>query len=271
MADARTVKLRTGTEMSYAESGDPAGLPVLCLHGYGDSWRSFELMMKAMPPHLRMISISHRGHGDSSCPEDGFTPKDFATDAVALLDALGIDKAVVVGHSMGSFIAQRLTLDAPERVLALVLVGSFATLKGHEAVDEIWEGVVQHLTDPVDADFVREFQTGTMAMPVDPAFIEVILEESMKIPAKVWRAAMRGMMDADHRDELAGIKVPTLIIWGDQDQLFALEHEEALTGAMPSARFVAWEGVGHGVQWEVPERIASEVAGFIEREVARPA
>ncbi len=264
MAEAQIVELSNGTQMSWVESGDPAGLPVLCLHGYGDSLRSFETMTPHLPAGLRVLAVSHRGHGDSPRPErdEDYTVGHFAADAIAFLEAMGIDRAVIVGHSMGSFVAQRIAIDAPERVIGLVLIGSFVTLNGHAGIDEMWQEVVRHLEDPVDPDFIREFQTGTIAMPVDPAYVEVIVGESLKLPARIWRGAMAGMMGQDHSRALAAMHRPTLIIWGDRDALFDADDEAALRAAIPHARFVTYQGVGHGVQWEVPERVAGDVGAF---------
>lgn len=261
-AGQNTTRLDTGTEMAWVESGDAAGVPVLCLHGYGDSLRSFETMTPHLPGGLRVFAVSHRGHGDSPKPEDGYTIDRFAEDAMAFLDAMGIARAVVVGHSMGSFVAQRIAIDHPDRVLGIVLIGSFVTLNGHDGVEEMWREVIDGIADPVDEAFVREFQTGTIAMPVDPAYVEVIVSESMKLPARVWRGAMAGMRGRDHTDELAAMSRPTLIIWGDRDALFGPEHEDALRAAIPHAAFLAYEGVGHGVQWEVPQRTAADVGAF---------
>lgn len=264
MAQAQLVTLANGTRMSFRESGDPAGLPLLCLHGYGDSLRSFERMMPHLPAGLRALAVSHRGHGDSPRPErdEDYTVAHFAEDAVAFLDAMKIDRAVIVGHSMGSFVAQRIAIDAPERVIGLVLIGSFVTLNGHEEIEAMWQEVVRHMEDPVDPDFIREFQTGTIAMPVDPDYVEVIVAESLKLPARIWRGAMAGMMGQDHSRALAAMKRPTLIVWGDKDALFGPDDEAALRAAIPHARFVTYEGVGHGVQWEVPERVAGDVGSF---------
>ena len=258
------IRLANGTQMAWRQSGDPEGLPVLCLHGYGDSLRSFETMVPHMPSGLRVLAVSHRGHGDSPRPEreEDYTIAAFAEDALAFLDAMGIARAVVVGHSMGSFVAQRIAIDAPGRVIGLVLIGSFVTLNGHAGIEEMWQEVVRHMEDPVDPDFIREFQTGTIAMPVDPGYVEVIVAESLKLPARIWRGAMAGMMGQDHTEALATMALPTLIVWGDRDTLFDADAEAALCSAIPHARFVTYEGVGHGVQWEVPLRVAGDVGAF---------
>ncbi|MCG8419715.1 MAG: alpha/beta hydrolase, partial [Proteobacteria bacterium] len=78
--------------------------------------------MGYLPGDLRVVAPSQRGHGDSGHPAGGYGVDDFAADAIALLDALGIERAAVVGHSMGSFIAQQVALRAPQRVTHLILI-----------------------------------------------------------------------------------------------------------------------------------------------------
>lgn len=100
---------------------------MLFLHGYTDSWFSFSPTLERLPAGIRAIVPTQRGHGDSEKPGCCYQPADFAADVVALLDELGIERATIVGHSYGSFVAQRLAIDHAERVNALVLIGSGTT------------------------------------------------------------------------------------------------------------------------------------------------
>src|SRR5687767_1188831 len=112
-----TVTLANGLRLPYIEQGDPAGIPVIMLHGITDSMRSFEPVLPYLPSSIRAIALTQRGHGDAARPADGYTCGDFAADVPGVMDALGIARAVIVGHSMGSYDAQRVALDYPERVL----------------------------------------------------------------------------------------------------------------------------------------------------------
>jgi non-heme chloroperoxidase len=147
-------ELPEGVRLQYAESGDASGVPVLLLHGLADSWRAFEPVLQHLPGSLRVFALSQRGHGDSSRPETGYGLDDFAMDIVAFHDALGLDAVVVVGHSLGSSVAQRFALDYPRRTLGLVLIGSPLHLAGNPLLRELWDTVVSVLEDPVDPAFV---------------------------------------------------------------------------------------------------------------------
>ena len=158
-----SVALPTQVTLPYVEQGNPAGVPVLLLHGITDSWRSFEGVLPYLPASLHAFALSQRGHGDAARPVTGYYPQDFAADLAAFMDALSLGPAVIVGHSMGSYIAQRLALDYPDHTLGLVLMGSCTTVRGNPVAVELWDSVVSTLTAPIDPGFVLEFQCSTLA------------------------------------------------------------------------------------------------------------
>jgi non-heme chloroperoxidase len=263
-ADVRTVALTTGVTLPYVEQGAPDGVPVLLIHGYTDSWHSWELVLAHLPRSIRAIAPTLRGHGDAERPMAGYTPRDFAADMAALVDALGLDSVVVAGSSMGSIVAQRFAIDYPARVRGLVLAAAATDWRTPAAL-ALWD-IVADLQDPIDPAFVREFQESTLAQPVVPAFIEVIVAESLKAPARVWRAALReGHLEANIAGELGGIAAPTLIVSGACDAILPESEARALAAAIPGSRLVVYAGAGHAVHWEEPERFAAELASFVER------
>src|SRR5215210_627449 len=111
----RVAELPGGVHLPYAEHGDPSGLPVLMLHGWSDSWRSFEGVLPRLPDSIRALALTLPGHGDATGP-DRHTARDMAEDVVAFLDALGIESALITGHSMGTIVAPRAAVDHPDRV-----------------------------------------------------------------------------------------------------------------------------------------------------------
>jgi pimeloyl-ACP methyl ester carboxylesterase len=258
----KSVELSTGVRLEYVERGSRRGVPVLLLHGITDSWHSFEPVLPYLPESVRAFALTARGHGDAERPEEGYTPAHFAADAAAFLDAVGVEAAVIVGHSMGSFVAQRFALDFPERTLGLVLAGSFATGRGNVVLREFCATCIATLEDPIDPEFARSFQLDTLARPVEAAFLDLVVAESLKVPARVWRAAFEGFVDADHSPELGSLDAPTLVVCGERDAFFPRVDQEALARAIPGSRFVLYEGAGHALHWEEPARFAGDVAEF---------
>lgn len=259
---SHTVRLRTGVTLRCTERpGD--GEPLLLLHGYSDSGRSFERMLRALPFDLRVLAPDQRGHGDSERPEAGYRMSDLAADAAALLDAAGVGAATVLGHSMGSFVAQHLALDHPERVARLVLVGGTPHAEG-DAVRELLREVAG-FTDPVPDEFVRAFQTSSIHGALPDGMFEDVVAESRKLPARVWRALAEGIGAFDVRERLREIACPTLVLWGEHDQTFGPDEQERLVSGIPGAAFLAYADAGHSPHWEHPERVARDLAAFLAR------
>ena len=225
----RFVSLDTGVRLEYVEQGPADGLPVIFLHGVTDSWRSFELVLPRLPASIRAFAISQRGHGDSSRPEIGYRFRDMSEDVRAFMDAMGLNRAVVVGHSMGASVAQRFLIDHPERLIRVVLMGAFATMQRQCAMEEFVKSQILPLTGSDRAEFAREWQTSTVAHPVEPRFFDTVVEETLKVPARVWHQTFTGFVETpDFTHELAGARTPVLLIWGDQDTYTLRKDQDTL-------------------------------------------
>jgi pimeloyl-ACP methyl ester carboxylesterase len=120
----KTVALPDGVTLAYIDTGNPTGPPVVLIHGYTDNARDWVPMLPYLSKRFRLILVDIRGHGKSSKPECCYTRLDFAYDIKLLLDALSIRQADVVGHSLGSIIAQTFAEYWPERTDRVVLISS---------------------------------------------------------------------------------------------------------------------------------------------------
>jgi non-heme chloroperoxidase len=260
---AFAVGIRTGVTMRYVESG-PAEAPevVVLLHGWPDSRFSFSRVTPALAAAgHRTLAVDQRGFGDSSRPSTGYRIEDLADDAAAFLDALDLPAVTLVGHSMGTFVARRVTQLHPDRVRRLVLIGAAATAV-NEVVREVVE-LVADLPDPVPEGFAREFQAGTIHHPVPQPFFDRIVAESVKAPARVWRDVVTGLLVYDDESRLASIAVPTLVLGGEQDALFSPAEQAAVASAIPRARLMLYPDTGHCPNWERPGRVAADIDAFI--------
>lgn len=245
-----------GIRLRYARQGPTDGPAVILLHGFTDSSFSFSRVMPLLSPEIRAIAPDLRGHGESDRPPDGYAMDDFASDVIGLMDALDIPSAVVVGHSMGSFVARRVAARAPGRVTGLLLVGA-ATSPGNVVVRDLQKAVAG-LTDPVDLQFVREFQASTIARPVPPPFFERVVAESLKLPARVWVAALDGMTAFEAGDH--AIRCATLVVGGSNDGVFSVPEQQSLAQHIPGATVETAEGIGHALHWEDPERFVAALS-----------
>jgi pimeloyl-ACP methyl ester carboxylesterase len=258
----QSVRLPNGVALQYVEQGDPAGIPVVFLHGVSDSWRSFEMVLPHLPASIRAIALTQRGHGDSDRPASGYQMRDFAADVAGVLDALGIQAAVIAGHSMGSIVAQRFALDYPARTLGLVLMGAFVSVADNPAVPEFYDQVVAPLTDPIDPAIAREFQESTLARPVPAELLDMVIGESLKVPARVWKAVFEGLLKFDQRAELGSIAAPALVVWGDQDIFSPRADQDELATVIPGGQLLVYAGHGHAMHWEDPRRSAADLAAY---------
>ncbi|HJU05012.1 MAG TPA: alpha/beta hydrolase [Nitrospiraceae bacterium] len=262
----KSIELPNGVKLEYVEQGDPSGIPVLFLHGVTDSWHSFEPVLPYVPASIHAFALSQRGHGDADRPAAGYGPHEFAADVAAFMNTLTLGSAVIAGHSMSTSVAQRLALDYPGRTQGLVLMGSFvAGWRSAPEVVKLWKSAVSTLADPIDPDFVREFQESTLAQPIPSAFLDTVIQESLKVPARVWRAVFHAFLEADFSEELRKIVAPTLIVWGDQDALIPRHLTEILAAMIPNSRLVVHPGAGHAFHWEEPEHFAADLVAFTER------
>lgn len=258
------IDLRTGVRMEYVERGEPGGRPVIFLHGVTDSWHSFERVLPLLPPTLRAFAISQRGHGDSSRPESGYRFADLSADLLAFMDAMRLPRAVIVGHSMGASVAQRFVIDHADRVAAVVLMAAFVSMDRDQVIRTFYATDIAPLTDPIAADFVRAWQSSTLANPMDPDHFETIVHETLKVPAHVWRTAFKGFLETpDFADELRGVSAPALLQWGDRDAYTLRAAQDRLLAVIPGARLITYEGHGHGLHWEDPSLTTGDLVTFV--------
>jgi len=268
MPRQKFVTVSTGVRLEYVEQGAADGIPVVFLHGVTDSWRSFELVLRQLPPTIRAFAISQRGHGDSSRPADGYRYTDMSEDVRAFMDAVGLRTAVIVGHSMGSLVAQRFALDHQDRVSGLVLMGAFTTMYNDANIAAFYASSIGSLTDPIDLTFAREWQSSTLARPVPPDYFDAVVSETLKVPSRVWRAAFEGFLKTpDFSGELAKVTVPTLVARGNRDTYASGAAQDALVRTIPGAQPLTYAGAGHGFHWEDPAQFAKDLVAFLETQL----
>ena len=259
----RHIQLPGRVRLEFAEQGARSGTPVIALHGVTDSWRSFEPVLPHLPSQLHVMALTQRGHGDSDKPAGGYRPADFAADVAAFMDVMEIERAVLVGHSMGSVNAMRFAIDHPSRVAGLLLAGTMPWFGRPPELMAYHREQVVPLADPVPDAVARDFQQSTLARPIAASMLDRFVAESLKVPAHVWRAAFAGFIGDDFSPRLREIEVPTLIVWGRHDAFCSATDQEAMLGLIPTARLVEYADAGHAMHWEEPQRFALDLSHFV--------
>ena len=258
-----TIAIATGPRLHYAEHGDPQGEPIVFLHGWPDSWFSFSRVLPLLPERLHAFAPDQRGFGDSDRPESGYAIPDMGADAIAFLDAVGITRVTLVGHSYGTFVARQVAIAHPERVSALVLIDTgFST---SNPVTQDLQTSLRDLPDPIPQQFARDFQAGTASRPLPADFFERIIAESLKLPPRLWRLTIDQMLAYDDTRQLARIQAPTLLLWGDRDALFSRADQDRMKAALTAARLTIYDETGHCPNWERPERVAADIAKLLQQ------
>lgn len=258
--------LRDGLELPYVEQGDPDGVPVVLVHAWLDSRRCFGQLMAALPERIHAFAFDQRGHGDAAKPTDGYGLRGFADDVSAFMDTVGLHAAVLVGASSGGYVAQRFAVDNPGRTLGLALLGSPRSLRGPRPR---FADVVAMLADPIDPAFVRELNEGMIEREVPEAVMATLCEENLKVPARVWRDALEGLLAAEPPLDTGRISAPALIMWGARDSLLPRADQEAMATEIPGARLVIYQQVGHLPVIEAPEHVAADLTALCDAIAAR--
>jgi pimeloyl-ACP methyl ester carboxylesterase len=260
-SDCSFARLSNGLRLAYVEQGRRDGPALILLHGYTDSHRSFDLLRPHLPEGWRVIAVTARGHGQSDKPERNYAAADMAGDVQELLDVVGIERALIVGHSMGASTALRFAADYPERTAGLVLIGAFAGFQDKPAVIELMEAV-NAFGEHVDPEFALAFQESTFAELIPQRFLDTIVGESLRCPAFVWRAALQGQLDASIADIALRCRAPALLIHGAKDAFVPIDDQLKLRDLLASARVFSMQGVGHAPHWERPAETASLIQAF---------
>jgi pimeloyl-ACP methyl ester carboxylesterase len=260
-AGDRRLRLATGISTVVTERGEPdAAPPVLLLHSWAASRRSFAALLPLLGPRRHVLAADLRGHGDADKPPSGYDVGTLAADVVALLDALEIPCAVLVGASSGGYVAQQVALSAPRRVAGLVLAGAPRDLRGRlPFADQL-----EQLGDPVDPGWVRRFLAGLTDLERLPSwYVDLMVDDALRLPAPIWLATLDGLTSSPPPTEVGVITAPVLVISGGRDGLLGREQTAALVAAIPGAEWLEYPDAGHLVLEEDPAQLAADVASFV--------
>ncbi|HEV3266391.1 MAG TPA: alpha/beta fold hydrolase [Acidimicrobiales bacterium] len=266
-----------GHDMAYQLEG--SGPPLLLLHGIAGSSRTWRDVIPRLTDRFTVIAPDLMGHGQSEKPIGDYSLGAFASGIRDLLEVLSIDRTTVVGQSFGGGVAMQLAYQHPERCERLVLVDSgglgrevswmlrFMTLPGSEYVmPVIFPGFVRNWGDSlfrkINDNGIHLGRFGEMWS----AYASLAESENRKAFARTIRSVIDpGGQTVSAMDRLyLATPMPTLIIWGDRDDIIPVSHAHAAHQAIPGSQLVIIEGVGHFPQIEAPEQFVAALLDFVE-------
>jgi pimeloyl-ACP methyl ester carboxylesterase len=272
-ASKKSVALPNGESLAYIDWGERSAPAVVLIHGYTDNARDWVPLLPYLSKRHRLILVDIRGHGQSSKPECCYTRLDFAYDIKLLLDALGVRKADIVGHSLGSIIAQTFAEYWPERTARVVLISSTGGSppdRPKKTPQFDFAAAIRKLKEPIDADSPFMIAWWDSPTPVDPDFIRRQRKDAAGIPLRVWLAVLDQALPggnsafADLQRTLPRLKAPTMLIWGSQDPLMEEDVRQSLRDALPTAKVKVFDGLGHNPFWEDPRGVAEVINAFLD-------
>ena len=246
-----------------------AGEPLLLIHGLGYARWGWEPVLPELAARFDVLLFDNRGIGESDAPPGPYTVEQLAADAVQVLDEAGVERAHVVGTSLGGMVAQELALSYPERVDRLVLA---CTTPGGSGAHPMPQGTVAliALAATLEPDVaLRRYVENALApaTPTEhPALVEEILAHRLAAPQDpvAWVAQASAGAAFDRFDRMAEIAAVTLVQTGTEDGVVDPRNSELLAEAIPSARLERFAGAGHLFFWEQPEAFVESVTRFLE-------
>ncbi|HEY49067.1 MAG TPA: alpha/beta hydrolase [Dehalococcoidia bacterium] len=259
-----------GINLFYKVHG--RGEPLVLITGLGGGHGAWFFQLRSFKKHFQCITMDNRGIGRTDKPSEHYTLRTMADDIAGLMNYLGIDKAHVVGISMGGMISQEVAINHPERVKKLVLGCTAATTSGTGGVhSDLMEalGIGEDATEAdIDTVSFKRIINNVIPLGFNKRFSKIFIVPFAKIYMK--RLAGEGIvgqfkaiMSHNTLDRLHLIKAPTLVITGTADRLVPPESSDILASQIPNARLVKVEGGSHSFLVEMSKRFNREVLDFL--------
>jgi pimeloyl-ACP methyl ester carboxylesterase len=268
------VTLSDEVALAYDDVGDPQNAAIVLLHGVSMSRRYFHRQLGPLSARHRVLAVDLRGHGDSRKCESGHTIPQYARDIKGFMEALGIKYPVLLGWSMGAFVAWDYIRQFGTRQLAGLIITDEA------ASDFRWDGFPHGCMDlsilhshmsAVQADketFLRQLVLEMFHNEQPPEDIEWMVSECAKLPIGSLSAILFDQSVQDYRETIAAIDIPSLICWGRHDKLLSVSGVSDLQNRISDAEVAIFEDSGHCPFIEESEKFNMTVEEFASRILA---
>ena len=262
-----------GIDLYYEEAG--SGESLLLIAGFSANSMLWAMQVPALAQRYRVVTVDNRGVGRSGAPPGPYTTRQMADDAAGLLDHLGIERAHLVGWSMGGMIAQEFALNHAAKLGRLVLLASLAQASAYTGpwltyMAQGYELVAEGRLDEIGFTINTMPWMFTPAMMTQPAIVELALQRSVANPFPPTPQGIAGQSEAcrahlsgDAFERLNGIAAPTLVLVGAEDILTPPPYSRAMAERIPGARLQILGHGGHGMQIEYAAAVNEALLAFL--------
>ena len=259
-----------GVRIGYDVQGQ--GEPLIMIMGFAGRRGAWLLQTRAFRKHFMVIALDNRGVGGSDRPSEPYTMRDMADDVVGLMDHLGIDRAHVLGMSLGGVVAQEVAINYPERVIKLVLA---STYPGGEETETMSREIRENLglregfspEDMRSVDILEFMGTVTARSFNNKLFRTIMVPLSRRYASSIGLDSLLAQFEASATsntlDRLHLIEAVTLVITGSEDRVLPPRSSEVIEGKIPNSRLVKLEGGSHSIHIEMRGTFNREVLGFL--------
>jgi 3-oxoadipate enol-lactonase len=241
-----------------------SGVPLLMIQGLGYTRHGWGPLSAALSARYRVLLYDNRGIGESDIPEGPYTVAELAGDAAAVLEEAGVGRAHVLGASLGGMVAQELARTRPERIDRLALV---CTTGGGAGSFPMPERTVQLMASAADLDpsvAMRRFVENALGPDAPERLADEVLAHRLAHPPDPagWQAQVAAGVAWDGLELASGIRAPTLVVTGTEDNVVDARNSSLLAERIPGARLEQVERAGHLVFWERPDELATVLEEF---------
>lgn len=250
------VEVRTSAGVIGVSVAGDLRTPLLFLHGVGSDKSVWRRQLDHFGRRRPAIAIDYPGYGESA-PQPGATRDDFARSAWAALDALGVHKAHICGLSLGGVVAIAMHAAGPDRCASLILADTFAVHPQGQAIFDRSVGASK------DMRAVAESRIGALLVSEDPAIRTEVIDAMARIHPEAYRIGARAVWLADQRERAEAIRVPTLVIVGDQDEITPPSLSDELVGLIPGSGLAVIQGASHLANLDRPEEFNAAIDDFL--------
>jgi pimeloyl-ACP methyl ester carboxylesterase len=266
MAWIETTRLR----FHYRQQGQPDGLPLLLVHGSFGSSRWWEPFLAVLPPEIHVLALDLRGCGQSEKATTGYTIEEQAEDLAAFVAAIGWDGFDLVGHASGAAIVVEFTLNHPHLVNTLTLIDP-APIEGIFTPIEVLMVLEQLKTDEalLRQALASLMPTFALEQPAQAAFFTQLVMDAQQMAPAAFTALAESLNHWNRFSAAKALTLPTLLVWGDQDQIVTRDAMTRSLIAIPGANNLeVLRGVGHSPMIEAPVALAERLIEFMTEDYA---